>query len=245
MQRRTFGWTGVQVPVIGQGTWKMEGDSPAEAWPRSRRARRRHDPRRHRRAVRRWAGRVAGRARDRRAARRGVPRLQGDAQPREPQRHGAGVRGEPAPAGDGPPGLLPPALAGAAPAGGHHRGVRAAGAGREDPQLGPEQLRRGRLEEALAIAGPRRIACNQVLYHLRARDIEGASFRGASEHEVAVVGYSPFGSGDFPQPQSRGRQGARESGPGARGDRAPGGAGFPRPGSATSLPFPSRRRSRG
>ena len=31
MQRRTFGWTGVQVPVIGQGTWKMEGDSPAEA----------------------------------------------------------------------------------------------------------------------------------------------------------------------------------------------------------------------
>ena len=28
------------------------------------------------------------------------------------------------------------------------------------------------LEEALEIAGPRRIACNQVLYHLRARDIE-------------------------------------------------------------------------
>jgi diketogulonate reductase-like aldo/keto reductase len=24
------------------------------------------------------------------------------------------------------------------------------------------------------------------------------------EHEVALVGYSPFGSGDFPQPQSRG-----------------------------------------
>ena len=31
MQTRRFGWTGVQVPVIGQGTWKMEGDSPAEA----------------------------------------------------------------------------------------------------------------------------------------------------------------------------------------------------------------------
>src|SRR5574338_935361 len=27
MQRRSFGWTGVQVPVIGQGTWNMEGDS--------------------------------------------------------------------------------------------------------------------------------------------------------------------------------------------------------------------------
>jgi diketogulonate reductase-like aldo/keto reductase len=31
MQTRGFGWTGVQVPLIGQGTWKIEGDSPAEA----------------------------------------------------------------------------------------------------------------------------------------------------------------------------------------------------------------------
>src|SRR6185436_16739943 len=60
------------------------------------------------------------------------------------------------------------------------------------------------LEEALAIAGPRRIACNQVLYHLRARDIEAEVLPWCVEHEVAVVGYSPFGSGDFPQPQSKG-----------------------------------------
>jgi len=60
------------------------------------------------------------------------------------------------------------------------------------------------LEEALAIAGPRRIACNQVLYHLRARDIEDRVLPWCVEHEVALVGYSPFGSGDFPQPQSRG-----------------------------------------
>ena len=57
MQRRRFGWAGVQVPIVGQGTWKVEGDSPAEALGRAPgRARRRHDPRRHRRAVRRRAG---------------------------------------------------------------------------------------------------------------------------------------------------------------------------------------------
>src|SRR5438128_1509348 len=28
MTRRPFGWTGVPVPVIGQGTWNMERDDP-------------------------------------------------------------------------------------------------------------------------------------------------------------------------------------------------------------------------
>jgi hypothetical protein len=36
MQMRSFGWTGVQVPVIGQGTWKMEGILRPRRWPRSR-----------------------------------------------------------------------------------------------------------------------------------------------------------------------------------------------------------------
>ena len=30
MTRRTFGWTGVQVPPIGQGTWEIEGSAEAE-----------------------------------------------------------------------------------------------------------------------------------------------------------------------------------------------------------------------
>jgi diketogulonate reductase-like aldo/keto reductase len=54
------------------------------------------------------------------------------------------------------------------------------------------------LEEALRIAGPRRIACNQVLYHLKARDMEAEVLPWCTRHEVAVVGYSPFGSGRFP-----------------------------------------------
>lgn len=58
------------------------------------------------------------------------------------------------------------------------------------------------LEEAWAIAGQGRIACNQVLYHLRERVIEHAVLPWCERHAVAVVGYSPFGHGHFPSPQS-------------------------------------------
>jgi diketogulonate reductase-like aldo/keto reductase len=54
------------------------------------------------------------------------------------------------------------------------------------------------LEEAAAIAGPGRVACNQVLYHLGERAIEHAVVPWCREHEVAVVAYSPLGSGRFP-----------------------------------------------
>jgi diketogulonate reductase-like aldo/keto reductase len=54
------------------------------------------------------------------------------------------------------------------------------------------------LDEALAIAGPGRIACNQVLYHLGQRAIEHAVMPWCERNNVAVVGYSPFGSGAFP-----------------------------------------------
>jgi diketogulonate reductase-like aldo/keto reductase len=60
------------------------------------------------------------------------------------------------------------------------------------------------LEEAVAIAGEQRIACNQVLYHLRERTIEHEVIPSCVRHEIAVVGYSPFGSGRFPEPDSAG-----------------------------------------
>lgn len=62
----------------------------------------------------------------------------------------------------------------------------------------------GDLDEALAIAGPGRIACNQVLYHLRERAIEHAVIPWCEKNGVAVVAYSPFGHNDFPDPQSPG-----------------------------------------
>ncbi len=60
------------------------------------------------------------------------------------------------------------------------------------------------LDEAEAIAGPGKIACNQVLYHLEERGIEHAVIPWCEAHGVAVVGYSPFGHGGFPKATSAG-----------------------------------------
>jgi diketogulonate reductase-like aldo/keto reductase len=59
------------------------------------------------------------------------------------------------------------------------------------------------LGEMLAVAGQGRIACNQVLYHLSQRAIEHAVLPWCEQHGVAVVAYSPFGHNDFPQPRSQ------------------------------------------
>lgn len=55
------------------------------------------------------------------------------------------------------------------------------------------------LDEALTLAGPGRIACNQVLYHLRERAIEHAVIPWCERNGVAIVAYSPFGQDDFPE----------------------------------------------
>ena len=60
------------------------------------------------------------------------------------------------------------------------------------------------LEQALRIAGPGRIACNQVMYHLGAREMESYILPWCVRNGVTVVGYSPFGSGRFPSPSSKG-----------------------------------------
>jgi diketogulonate reductase-like aldo/keto reductase len=61
------------------------------------------------------------------------------------------------------------------------------------------------LEEALRIAGPGRITCNQVIYHLEERNIESEVVPWCQRHDVAVVGYSPFAVGRFLSRRSRGR----------------------------------------
>jgi diketogulonate reductase-like aldo/keto reductase len=60
------------------------------------------------------------------------------------------------------------------------------------------------LEQAVAIAGEGRIACNQVLYHLGERAIEHRVLPYCEAHGIAVVAYSPFGSGRFPGRRSDG-----------------------------------------
>ena len=66
------------------------------------------------------------------------------------------------------------------------------------------------LAEAEAIAGPGKIACNQVLYHLGQRTIEHRVVPWCVQHGVAVVAYSPFGSrGGFPASPALGQVAAR------------------------------------
>jgi diketogulonate reductase-like aldo/keto reductase len=65
------------------------------------------------------------------------------------------------------------------------------------------------LEEALAIGGRDSLACNQVLYHLKERAIEHRVLPWCEKHGVAVVSYSPFGHGDFPNPHTEGGRALR------------------------------------
>lgn len=61
------------------------------------------------------------------------------------------------------------------------------------------------LEEAKSALGKRRLACNQVLYHLGERGIESDVLPWCRKNGLAVVGYSPFGStGGFPSASSKG-----------------------------------------
>jgi len=54
------------------------------------------------------------------------------------------------------------------------------------------------MEAAYEALGGHPLACNQILYHPGERAIEVDVLPYCEEHGIAVVGYSPFGSGRFP-----------------------------------------------
>jgi diketogulonate reductase-like aldo/keto reductase len=61
------------------------------------------------------------------------------------------------------------------------------------------------LKELLGLSSASPPVCNQVLYHLQERAIEHAVIPWCSDHGIAVVAYSPFGSqSGFPAPRSAG-----------------------------------------
>jgi diketogulonate reductase-like aldo/keto reductase len=60
-----------------------------------------------------------------------------------------------------------------------------------------------RLKEAQKALTQEKIVCNQVLYHLRSRGIERRLLPYCESQSIAVVGYSPYGQGDFPSPNSK------------------------------------------
>src|SRR5688500_5074433 len=81
--------------------------------------------------------------------------------------------------------------------------LRAAG---KIASFGVSNFDAGELRDAVRLAGAEGIACNQVLYHLGERAIEHAVLPFCAEHGIAVVAYSPFGSGPLPAattPQGR------------------------------------------
>ncbi|WP_454063732.1 aldo/keto reductase [Candidatus Nitrospira salsa] len=58
------------------------------------------------------------------------------------------------------------------------------------------------LTSALALTAAKSITCNQVLYHMKERAIEHAILPFCARQNIAVVAYSPFGSGSFPSATS-------------------------------------------
>ena len=60
------------------------------------------------------------------------------------------------------------------------------------------------LKEAEDSLRNERMACDQVLYHLGYRGIERRLLPYCTKQGIAVVGYAPFGHGNFPSPQSAG-----------------------------------------
>lgn len=60
------------------------------------------------------------------------------------------------------------------------------------------------LEALAGLTLPGEITCNQVLYHLQQRAIEHRVIPWCRDHGTAIVAYSPLGSGTFVSPQSNG-----------------------------------------
>ena len=69
--------------------------------------------------------------------------------------------------------------------------------------IGVSNLDVDRLKQAQKALTRERIVCNQVMYHLRSRAVENHVLPYCESQNIAVVGYSPFGQGDFPAPGSK------------------------------------------
>ena len=208
MERRRFGPTGSEIPVIGQGTWQIdEGDRAAVVAA----LRRGLDfGMNHIDTAEMYGDSEVCRRGDRRPTRRGFPRLQGPSP--EFLRTGTIAACERSLARLRTDRLDCYLL--------HWRGEYPL----EDTFTAFEQLQReGKilswgvsnfdepdLDEALEIAGEVQLTCNQVLYHLEERTIEHAVIPWCEAHGAAVVAYSPLGHGHFPGPNTKGGRVLRE-----------------------------------
>jgi diketogulonate reductase-like aldo/keto reductase len=69
--------------------------------------------------------------------------------------------------------------------------------------VGVSNFEASEMLEAQALLQRARLACNQVLYHLCERGIEHDVLPGARRHGIAIVAYTPFGRGSFLRPARR------------------------------------------
>jgi diketogulonate reductase-like aldo/keto reductase len=200
-----LGWTGERVPLVGQGTWRMEGNDRAEV-VRALRAGLDAGMTHVDTAEMYGTGRVESIVAEAIAGRRDEVFLVSKVVPSNASRKGTLAACEKSLSRLGTdrldlyllhwPGSHPLADTIAA----FEELVKAG----KIRFWGVSNFDDDELEEAQRIAGPRRIACNQVLYHLEERAIEHRVIPWCAKHDVAVVGYSPFGAGDFPAPTSAG-----------------------------------------
>jgi diketogulonate reductase-like aldo/keto reductase len=207
MNTRAFGWTGVHVPVIGQGTWMIDGSRPKE-----------------RSAIEALqAGIELGMTHIDTAEMYGGGRseeLVGEAI--RGRRDGLFLVSKVLPSNASYKGTLRACRESLRRLGTerldlyllHWRGqyrltetMRAmeeladAGAIR---YIGVSNFDTPEVEEAQRALRRHRLAANQVLYHLGDRGIERRLLEYCRGQEIAVVGYSPFGQSAFPRPDSAG-----------------------------------------
>ena len=63
--------------------------------------------------------------------------------------------------------------------------------------IGVSNLDVQEMKSAQAALTRERLACNQMLYHLKARGIEQATLPYCEKHNIAVVGYTPLAKGGY------------------------------------------------
>ncbi|WP_437825973.1 aldo/keto reductase [Sorangium sp. So ce1153] len=203
MEQRAFGFTGIKLPVVGQGTWQMEGDDEAACLDAIRRgidAGMTHLDT----AEMYGSGAVESLVGKAIEGRRDEVFLASKVLP-----NNASYSGTIAACERSLKRLRTDRLdlyllhwPGAHPL---EETLRAFKALRDQGKIryfGVSNFDQAELSKAIAIAGPNEIACNQVLYHLLERAIEHRVVPLCERHGIAVVAYSPFGSGRFPEPNS-------------------------------------------
>lgn len=191
--QRPFGWTGVEVPVIGQGTWQMGGrpGEEAQALLRGVELGLTHiDTAELYGAAEDVVGAVV------RARRRDELFLVSKVMPQHADRRGTVAACERSLKKLGTDHLDVYLLhwQGEQPLEESMRGLQACLDAGKTRFVGVSNLHVAELEICLAALGPTRLACNQVYYDLEHRGIERRLLPWCQERGIALVGYSPFGS---------------------------------------------------